>query len=582
MTKQELDEKYRKLGIEAERTVSESLEKMANYGKVMVVRPTGFGKTRMLVNIAKTYAKNKRKKKIAYIYPLNIIVTEIKGKSDYMKDGIIDKYVDFISYQTLTKRIHEKGIDFWYNYFKDNYSLIMLDEVHSAGSEGFNEVYVSIKELIKPDGIHMIGVTATPNRMSDTEDFSVFNNIFDSIGVYEFSLADCFRLGLIPEIVLATRKYNLEQLAEDLKAKKKIECKNNGTEFDEKVFNVELGKVLRNSGTEAEYIYKYIAKAGYNLASASDKYFKFIVFFIDIEDMCERGPEVEEWFTQAFNDVAKKNLGLKKEFDVNTYYVASSDTENKGLAGLIKSDPKHRSYFNRTEKLNNIERQDYTIDLLFTVNMINMGYHVDNITGIMMLRGTKSEVVYYQQLGRCLSVTSEHHPIVYDMVRNIDMKFWSKKDRQYEIQNKLLQAYSERGENADLSGIDIFIEGDEDEFEEFMNRWSDTYYSEKAHIIYMYNERKAPICVIASDINKNCTYIAKILLESKIELRQEDAMYRYYDTALHSSASTKENKNKSLKIMKYIYSKKAMEVYKQARNTVSSLYMQIKKLLGGN
>ena len=45
-----------------------------------------------------------------------------------------------------------------------------------------------------------------------------------------------------------------------------------------------------------------------------------------------------------------------------------------------------------------------------------MGYHVESITGIMLLRETNSAVIYNQQIGRCFSVRSNNKPIIFDVV----------------------------------------------------------------------------------------------------------------------------------------------------------------------
>ena len=90
-------------------------------GKVLMIRPTGFGKTYILVEkIAKDFIKNNPGKKIIYLYPLDIIKTEIASgkkyidddgktqikKSKYLTDGIIkldkNSNMKFISYQMLS------------------------------------------------------------------------------------------------------------------------------------------------------------------------------------------------------------------------------------------------------------------------------------------------------------------------------------------------------------------------------------------------------------------------------------------------------------------------------------------------
>ena len=126
-----ISERWSKLSDEQEKTVNDAYNKINKNGKVMVIRPTGFGKTYILVEkFAKEYIKRYPDKKVAYIYPLDIIVSEITGdkvikkddgtvtkeKSKYMRDGVITKdNLDFISYNILTKRFNEKGQDFWIN-----------------------------------------------------------------------------------------------------------------------------------------------------------------------------------------------------------------------------------------------------------------------------------------------------------------------------------------------------------------------------------------------------------------------------------------------------------------------------------
>lgn len=58
------------------------------------------------------------------------------------------------------------------------------------------------------------------------------------------------------------------------------------------------------------------------------------------------------------------------------------------------------------------------LKLLFCVNMLNEGLHVNNIDGVIMLRPTISPIIYLQQLGRALSVGHNEHPLIFDIVNN--------------------------------------------------------------------------------------------------------------------------------------------------------------------
>lgn len=66
------------------------------------------------------------------------------------------------------------------------------------------------------------------------------------------------------------------------------------------------------------------------------------------------------------------------------------------------------------------ENDNGKLKLLFSVNMLNEGYHLENLDGVIMMRPTHSPTLYYQQLGRALSVGNDKQPIVIDLVNNID------------------------------------------------------------------------------------------------------------------------------------------------------------------
>jgi hypothetical protein len=53
------------------------------------------------------------------------------------------------------------------------------------------------------------------------------------------------------------------------------------------------------------------------------------------------------------------------------------------------------------------------------VNMLNESFHDEEISGSIMARTTKSEILFRQQLGRVLSRDSKKIPIVFDLVNNI-------------------------------------------------------------------------------------------------------------------------------------------------------------------
>lgn len=604
---------------EQQKAKDEILENFSKYGKTLVVRPTGFGKTFTLVDLGKEYAV-KTGKKILYVYPINIIPDSIKTDKMYMTDyimpdgqiiwndidiqyarqnkiklkktSLIKDYFDFVSYALLTKRYNELGEQYWREEIQDKYCLIMLDEAHRAGSNGFMKIYENVSDLIGVDGIHMLGVTATPDRMMDTDDCNILNSIFDNIQISEFTLGDAIRTGLMSEITYGLRVYDIEILdeAKKIKTEMKEKCINTGHSFNEDSFNIAIAKALEENGDEAKFIWDFIKEAGYTLKDSDDTYFKFIVFFRDKEDLASKGPLVAEWFNGAFNRVAKKELGLRKDYTINSYYVASGDTEEGDFESIVNEDKEHRKFLKRTNKLSDLlEKKKRTVDLLLTIDMINMGYHADDVTGIVMLRGTKSKIVYYQQLGRCLSIRSEKSPIVLDFVNNYNEKHYLKRESKQRfnesvqdlanlLNNQGISEYNNSGERDGKNrpnDIKIINTGNLQVrlFEE-IEKYLDVSYSDNERIKWMYVDRMTPLCVIASDLKLPMSEVVNKLIEMNISLRAEDAMYQFISKKAKADVNSNEHK-----LIKYIFSNHAKQFLNSIGNTSKTIFDVLKALV---
>ena len=60
------------------------------------------------------------------------------------------------------------------------------------------------------------------------------------------------------------------------------------------------------------------------------------------------------------------------------------------------------------------------LKLLFCIDMLNEGVHVDDVDGVILLRPTVSPIIYLQQIGRALSAGSRKTPVIFDLVNNFD------------------------------------------------------------------------------------------------------------------------------------------------------------------
>ena len=58
------------------------------------------------------------------------------------------------------------------------------------------------------------------------------------------------------------------------------------------------------------------------------------------------------------------------------------------------------------------------VHLLFSINMLNEGLHVNEVSGVVLLRPTESPNIFYQQIGRCLKAGLSYSPVIFDFVNN--------------------------------------------------------------------------------------------------------------------------------------------------------------------
>ncbi len=340
-----------------EQTIFDLSRKLAIYGKCALIRCMGFGKTKIMAEIASRY------KRVLFLYPTRYSREEIQAHLEHT-DG-----VDFMTYKMLTQT--ESLPD---------YDLICLDEVHRCGARHTKE---AVRSLMSSQKAYFIGATGTPDRM---DSFDVIKEFFDNICVYEYTLHDAFVDGIVKRPYYCFCTYDLEtdlkqealtagEDPNDPRVKEVLDAK-----LIEWADLVDIPDVIKNTMEEC---------------CGTSNYMKFIVFFSCFKQLHEKAPEVEGWFQEAF---------LMHE--VRSITVTSETPE----------------YTNNLELLKDLEPEDNTVDLIFCVDMLSMSAHLDNLTGIVMYRGTSSSAVFMQQLGRALSAGSDKPGIVFDIVDNLHRK----------------------------------------------------------------------------------------------------------------------------------------------------------------
>lgn len=172
----------------------------------------------------------------------------------------------------------------------------------------------------------------------------------------------------------------------------------------EKLFDILKDKLDENTQNLPELLAEYM----------QNKNGKYIVFCKNIEDMKEK----IEQANKMFGDVNK---------NIKIYDVSSERT--------LKQNEKTLNEFEKDEN-------EDSLKLLYSVNMINEGYHVEGINGVIMMRPTYSPNVFIQQLGRALTTKKEggEPPVIIDLVNNFDtckiIEDFCERMKQYEVGEK--------------------------------------------------------------------------------------------------------------------------------------------------
>lgn len=171
---------------------------------------------------------------------------------------------------------------------------------------------------------------------------------------------------------------------------------------------------------------------------------KYIVFCDNIKDMKQKMEEAKTWFY---------NIDSEPEiYAVSSSYSSSPDN--------LKESEQVISSFEQS--------QSSHIKLLFSVNMLNEGLHVDDVTGVIMTRKTNSRNVYLQQLGRAISSNPDKpRPIVFDIANNY---------LTYNIYEELVNARKKQNETKTSSNVDKKEKTDDDsKYESDEDKWVETF-----------------------------------------------------------------------------------------------------------
>ena len=307
------------------------------------------------------------------------------------------------------------------------FDIVITDEFHRLGAPGFGRDFKAVME--RSPNARLVGFSATPVRHLDNQR-NMAQELFDGDIAWELSLDDAILDGLLPAPDYITAAYSFE---EDIaKAEKRLEDNGYSDEKKAKVLIEKARRTLENAGGLRQVFED-------RLRNRNGRY---IVFCRDWRNMKAMMELVDDWF------------GFCPERHV--YRLYSNFRNHKDLDGFAADDSD-------------------ALKLLFSIDMLNEGVHLAGIDGVIMLRPTQSPNVYFQQLGRALSVTATKVPQVFDIVDNfagmsIAQKFWTGLSQKAKSEGRPFAGRFEVAANQ-IGLLDIIRK-----LEELMWTWDDWYH----------------------------------------------------------------------------------------------------------
>ena len=350
-----------------EKAYHAAVRMMEQYDKAAIVHPTGTGKS----YIAFKLIEDNPEKVVIWLSPSEYI---FKTQLESLKGNVPDFPLENVHFYTYAKLMccAQAQLD---EIAAQKPAYIILDEFHRAGAECWGESTVALLKLCSD--AKLLGLTATNVRYLDN-DRDVFEEHFDGHIASEMTLGEAIVRGILPAPNYVTTVY---QYQKDL-ARYQTRVDNLRSAEIQDV-NQKYLDALRRALEQADGLDKVFE---HHITNKSGKY---IVFCANKEHMDEMISHVPEWFAKVNAEVA-------------VYEAYSDDPGTDKAFADFKTD--------ESDKLK----------LLFCIDMLNEGVHVEGISGVILFRPTISPIIYKQQIGRALTAGDTAAPLILDVVNNFE------------------------------------------------------------------------------------------------------------------------------------------------------------------
>ena len=406
-----------------------------------VILPTGAGKSFVALAQMQKYAQEHPNEKMLYLAPQDEILNQIKkyivkyvhGKQETLgktEDEIIAEVFPNITFETYSGLLAKRGQEA----IKDQYGMIILDELHRTGAKEWEGKVNRLLENQKDD-VRVLGITATPVRDVDGRDMA--NETAKKLGYTDeeinnrkhlasnMTLENAIRMGYVVNPKLVYCKYDLissgkmdeirakiediedeAKRAEELKKYNELRAKLN-KEIDEEIgeearkkLEEEARKNLDSGIGKEEILRQNVKKGG-----------KYIVF-IPVSD---QGDIEDELGNRIGTKTGEDKIKAYQEYLNKVFEGTDIVPELHAMSGEWNGKGKDKNGNDKNQQELNAFESDNSDKTKFMVvmNKANEGIHIEGVDGIIWFRALdeNSRILYLQQLGRAIYALDEDNPL---------------------------------------------------------------------------------------------------------------------------------------------------------------------------
>ena len=342
-----------------------AVKMLKNTGKAAVIHPTGTGKSFLGFKLCEDHPD----KTICWLSPSRYIFETQLDNLASAADGYRPQNIWFCTYARLMNLSEEElaAIDPGY---------IVMDEFHRCGASKWGQ---GVARLLRHyPKVPLLGLSATAIRYLDNQrDMS--DELFDGHIASQMTLGEAIVRGILnpPRYVLSL--YSYKGQVEKIGAKIQ-KLQNNARREQAEEYLEQLRRTLDKAEGLDQIFYKHM----------TDRRGKYLVFCTNFNAMQDALDKIPEWFRLV--DTAPH---------VYTVYAEDPASVRSFEAFRTDNDRNH-------------------LRLLFCIDALNEGVHVEDISGVILLRPTVSPIIFKQQIGRALSASRRTEPVIFDVVNNIE------------------------------------------------------------------------------------------------------------------------------------------------------------------